>query len=100
MTEKTAYTPQAIRMILENAYAQTTYESKFDPTLQAISALVEQGIRPDTIIDVFASMGLEYGTAFVLEGSKYKYKKIRNRYPTLDNWHQDNLKSNVAAASN
>lgn len=100
MTEKTKYTPQAIRMILENAHAQTTYESKFDPTLLAISVLTEQGVRPDTIIDVFASMGLSYGAAFVLEGSKYKYKQIRNRYPLLDEWHQDNSKNNAAAALN
>lgn len=100
MSEKTLYTPQALLMILENAHAQTTQESKYDTTLLAISVLIEQGVRPETIIDAFSSMGLGYGHAFALEGSKYKYKQIRNRQPALDAWHQDNVHRNATAALN
>lgn len=36
------------------------------------------------IIDAFSTMKLNYGETFVLEGSKYKYKKIRNANPQIE----------------
>jgi hypothetical protein len=83
MQETQTYTPNEVKTILYAAQATTRLETKYDPTLLAISALLEEGVRPDIIIDAFSMMGLSYGETFVLEGSKYKYKKIRNNNPRL-----------------
>ncbi|MDH5532935.1 MAG: hypothetical protein OEX81_00720 [Candidatus Pacebacteria bacterium] len=84
MQETKTYTPNEIKDILYSAHATTRYETQYDPTLLAISALMETGVSPDIIIDAFSLMGLSYGKTFVVEGSKYKYKKIRMMNPNVD----------------
>jgi hypothetical protein len=80
------YTPNKIMDILQKSQELTTYETKYDLTLLAISFLLETGVAPCSIITAFKMLGYSYGESFVLEGSKYKYKKIRNIYPIDTSW--------------
>jgi hypothetical protein len=93
MQEIGKYTPEEVKNILYTVQATTKLETKYDPTLLAISALLEEGVSSDIIITAFSKMGYNYGETFVIEGSKYKYKKIRQMDPDTDYLGQNYLQN-------